>query len=302
MRLYWIVLTGFLLIGVGFNFEIVAGNPMLVALGPAETASSRLNLGNALGAVAQIIAPASLSFVIPAAAVTVQSRIPWIQGLFGVLAALLFLFAGGVALIRNPTSNPDFLPATPAQKRSRSNRKLPRRVFVGLTAITLALGAEAALFGFYRNYMEEPSVAGLNPAQSRRLFTLYFALFAAGRLAGWWAQKRIRPWVHLSVNLLGAFLFVSAAIFAKGLLAVLLITAMGFWVATFYPTLYSLAVKGLGDSTAKASGVLTIGFLGAAIFPVLQGSVADTIGLQHSYVMISLAYLMVGVCAAGLRS
>ncbi len=45
---YEIVLLGFFLIGLGFNCELVAGNPMLSALGPAAQASSRLNFGNAL--------------------------------------------------------------------------------------------------------------------------------------------------------------------------------------------------------------------------------------------------------------
>lgn len=62
---YWLVLLAFLVIGTGFNFQIVAGNPLLSALGPSAGSSSRLNLGNALGAVAQIIAPATLAFIIP---------------------------------------------------------------------------------------------------------------------------------------------------------------------------------------------------------------------------------------------
>ena len=60
------VLTAFFVIGMGFNFQLVAGNPLLSGLGAPDGSSSRLNLGNALGAIAQIIAPFILTLIIPA--------------------------------------------------------------------------------------------------------------------------------------------------------------------------------------------------------------------------------------------
>jgi len=69
---YWIVLIGFGIIGTGFTLQMIAGNPMISALGPASSSSSRLNLGNALGAIAQIIAPALMSVILPATAIAVQ--------------------------------------------------------------------------------------------------------------------------------------------------------------------------------------------------------------------------------------
>jgi fucose permease len=44
-----------------------------------------------------------------------------------------------------------------------------------------------------------------------------------------------------------------------------------------------MAIENMGDLTGEASGVLTLGFLGCAIIPVLQGKLADSIGLQLSY-------------------
>lgn len=58
-----------------------------------------------------------------------------------------------------------------------------------------------------------------------------------------------------------------------------------------YPTLYSLAVENLGELTGQASGLLTMGFVGGALVPVLQGRLADSIGLQHSYALGLASYL-----------
>jgi FHS family L-fucose permease-like MFS transporter len=78
---------------------------------------------------------------------------------------------------------------------------------------------------------------------------------------------------------------------AKGPLAIVSIIVLGFFVSIFFPTLYSLAIEGLGEQTAKASGLLTMGFLGCALLPVLQGKLADTIGLSKSFLICVIPYL-----------
>jgi FHS family L-fucose permease-like MFS transporter len=105
---YDVVLLGFFLIGLGFNAEIVAGNPMLSALGPSRSASSRLNLGNALGAVAQIIAPATLSFIIPVAVITVEAKLPYIERLFVALAVVLALVSAVAFFAKEVTTSSSF--------------------------------------------------------------------------------------------------------------------------------------------------------------------------------------------------
>jgi FHS family L-fucose permease-like MFS transporter len=70
--------------------------------------------------------------------------------------------------------------------------------------------------------------------------------------------------------------------------------AAGFFVSIFYPTLYALAIEGMGEWTGEASGLLTVGFLGCAVVPVLQGRLADAIGIQGAYGLDLAAY----VCAA----
>jgi len=293
---YDIVLLGFFFIGLGFNAEIVAGNPMLTALGPPRDASSRLNLGNALGAVAQIIAPATLSFIIPAAVVTVTGKLPYMEGLFLVLGAVLAVVAGMTLLSRNTDIAGSF---EKAASPARSMWSHPR-LMLGFVSIFLILGVEAGLFGFYRNFLEDPSIAGLTAHQSQRMFTVYFAVFALGRLAASWVQTRILPTTHLVFNTLGAMVCLAIAILAKGMIAVAAITAIGFFISILFPTLYALAIENMDDLTGQASGLLVMGFVGCALIPVLQGKIADSIGLQLSYVVGFAAYLFAGFYALGM--
>ena len=101
------MLTAFFVIGMGFNFQLVAGNPLLSGLGAPDGSSSRLNLGNALGAIAQIIAPFILTLIIPASIAGVTGKMPYMKGLFLaiglvlIVICLLTLIAGNVDISTN---------------------------------------------------------------------------------------------------------------------------------------------------------------------------------------------------------
>jgi FHS family L-fucose permease-like MFS transporter len=290
---YTVLLAAFFVIGMGFNFQLVAGNPLLSGLGAPDGSSSRLNLGNALGAIAQIIAPFVLTLIIPASIAGVTGKMPYMKGLFLAIGlvligiCLLTLIAGNVDISTNLSGG------NVSSGKARPNRSLwaQPKVMLGFVTIFLVLGAEAGLFSLFRNYLEEPSVAGVSSRASQQFFTVYFAIFAFGRLAGSFIQKRVKPAHTLAFNAVAALLLVGLLMIAKGNLAILSILLVGFFVSTFFPTLYSLAIEGLGEQTAKASGLLTMGFLGCALLPVLQGRLADTIGLQRSFSICIVPYL-----------
>jgi FHS family L-fucose permease-like MFS transporter len=294
---YEVVLVAFFVIGLGFNFQLVAGNPLLSALGPPDGSSSRLNLGNALGAIAQILGPITLTLILPVSVSTVQGKLPYMKGLFTAIGLLLVVIALFTMLIRNADGAPEARSSggTASTTASDETAWLQPRLVFGFLTIFFALGAEAGLFGLYRNYLEDPAIAGLTSHQSQRLFTVYFALYAAGRLTGAWVQKRIRPALTLVLCALAALVLLGLMITTRGTLAVAAATAIGFFVSIFFPTVYALAIEGLGEQTAKASGLLTMGFLGCASLPVLQGWLADKpdLGLQRSYALSFIAYLAV---------
>ena len=87
---------------------------------------------------------------------------------------------------------------------------------LGFVTIFLVLGAEAGLFSLFRNYLEDPSVAGVSSRASQQFFTVYFAIFAFGRLAGSFIQKRVKPAYTLAFNAVAAVLLVFVLMVAKG--------------------------------------------------------------------------------------
>lgn len=281
---YSLVLIAFVIIGSGFTVHMVAGSPLLSALGAPQDSSSRLNLGNALGAIAQIIAPATLTVIIPATVVSAQAKLPYMEGIFITFGLGLVVLTGltlavkNVDIRENLRASASLISTVPGTSIWRNSK-----VVLGFVAIFLVLGTEAGLFGFFRNYLEDPAIAGLSSHQSERLFTVYFAVFALGRLLAAWIQKHLKPAAHIAFHLFAAIACLLIAMFAKGTLAVVAVVAIGFFVSIFFPTLYAMAIENMGDLTGQASGLLTLGFLGCAVIPVLQGKLADSIGLQLSY-------------------
>lgn len=286
---YALVLLAFFIIGTGFNFELVAGNPMLSGHGDPSGSSSRLNLGNALGAIAQIIAPLIILIILPASVLTVSDKIPYMNGLFMAIAVIL-VFTGVLTMILKDAVVSFEAAKSKQMLESDSSESIWRnkKLILGFVAIFFALGAESGIFGLFRNYLEDPEIAALSAHQSYILYTIYFATFAVGRLVGAYIQKRISPALTLVYGVIAAMVLLLVMMSTTGIVAVVAITMLGFFISIFFPTLYAISIEGLGKNTAMASGLLTMGFLGAALLPVLQGKMADWLGLKYSF-LVSIA-------------
>ena len=290
MGWYALLLAGFFIVGSGFTVQMVAGNPLLAALGPSDRSSGRLNLGNALGAIAQIIAPVLLTVIIPASVVSAAAKLPYMETIFFSFGlGLTFLCAISWILKKSAPQNEIDIRPDEVVGRVTSVWNHSQVVF-GFVAIFLVLGTEAGLFGFFRNYLEAPSIGGLSAHQSETLFTVYLGIFALARLLAAWIQKYLNVSTHILWHIAGAMVCLLLATFAKGVTAIVAVVAIGYFVSIFFPTLYAIATENLGQMMGPASGLLTLGFLGCAVIPVLQGRIADVLGLQRSYGMGMLSY------------
>ena len=291
--LFPMLLWGFLVLGSGFTLQMIAGNPLIVALGKSETSSSRLQFGNALGAVAQIVAPAMLSLLIPGATASIADKISPVKHLLSILGGVLAVVCV-VAFWIARRGTPAAFPREPEALTLGSSASAWRDSGLPMAAamLLLLLGSEASLFSFFRNYLEDVSIVGVSAKVSQRFLTAYFASFALGRLSASWLQRVVLPLQHLLVSLAAALLLTGLAVAVHGTAAIVVMLVIGFVVSTLFPTLYDLALKRAGPWKAQAAGILTVGFLGSALFPVLQGRLADTLGLQRSYACEAAAYLV----------
>jgi FHS family L-fucose permease-like MFS transporter len=82
------------------------------------------------------------------------------------------------------------------------------------------------------------------------------------------------------------------------------IIAVGLFNSIMFPTIFTLAVDGLGTATEQGSGILCTAIVGGALIPIVQGAMADHLGLQPSFILPVLCYLYIawyGIKGAALR-
>jgi FHS family L-fucose permease-like MFS transporter len=89
-------------------------------------------------------------------------------------------------------------------------------------------------------------------------------------------------------------LLILTAIFAKGDLAMWSLLAVGLCNSIMFPTIFSLALNGLGSNTGQGSGILCAAIVGGAIIPLVQGMIADNVGLQMALFLPVSCYFYIG--------
>lgn len=93
---------------------------------------------------------------------------------------------------------------------------------------------------------------------------------------------------------LTAMALLVVGLLTDGLLALWAIVALGLFNSIMFPTIFSLAIRGLGKYTGQASSLLVMAIVGGAIVPLVQGLVADISGsVQLSFVVPLICYLYI---------
>jgi FHS family L-fucose permease-like MFS transporter len=106
-------------------------------------------------------------------------------------------------------------------------------------------------------------------------------------------MRYVSPGKSLAVTALGSMALVLTAIFTDGSLAMWAIIAVGLCNSIMFPTIFSMALHGLGKFTGQGSGILCMAIVGGAIVPFIQGILADSIGLQISFLVPAACYLFI---------
>ena len=86
---------------------------------------------------------------------------------------------------------------------------------------------------------------------------------------------------------------VGAAIFFMGHIAMWAIIGVGIFNSIMYSNIYTLSISGLGKYTSQGSSLLVMAILGGALVPVLQGALADIIGIQKAMIVPLICYLYI---------
>jgi MFS transporter, FHS family, L-fucose permease len=284
---YPVFLFALFVVGSGLALLQVAINPYVGALGRPETASARLNLCGGLNSLATTIAPKlGAAFIFIAAGATTAQLAHSVRAPYMLLAAFTFLLAIVTFFVRLP----ELIEKRPEGTTGEGSALQFVHLRLGAVAIFSYVGAEVAIGSIMIAFLGQPSMGSMSHPAAAAYVSFYWLGAMVGRFIGSFALLYIRAQRALLAVALCAFLLVATTILGHGHVAMWAIVACGLFNSVMWPCIFPLSVKGLGRFTSQGSGILITMVVGGAIIPEIQGLLADTIGYQHSFVIVLLCY------------
>jgi MFS transporter, FHS family, L-fucose permease len=303
---YPLFLAALLVLATGITGLQVSANPYVDLLGKPETASSRLDLTQAFNSLGTTIAPKIGGLLILSAAPLAMEQLRALapQALhtyrvqqassvkmpYTVISVALVLLAIVIGTFKLPKI--ETAVSGQGEKVNDSIWK-HRNLVLGVAGIFAYVGAEVSIGSFLVNYFGLPEIVGLSAKTASGFVSFYWAGSMVGRFLGAPLLRRVKAGYLLALCALCATALVTTSMILGGNTAMWTILAVGLFNSIMFPTIFSLAVAELGPLTGNGSGVLNMAIVGGAILPVIQGVIADRVGLHHAFVLPVLCYLYI---------
>jgi MFS transporter, FHS family, L-fucose permease len=303
-------LAALIVLAAGVTALQVAANPYVTVLGPARTASSRLNLTQAFNSLGTTIAPYVGGMLILAAAplesaqlqqLSVPALLAYrqqeassVKMPYIFIALALTALALAIAIFNLPKieATREFRPMGEADAAARDLWKR-RQLVLGALGIFLYVGAEVSIGSFLINYFTQPEIGHLAVKVAAGLVSLYWFGAMVGRFIGAAVLQKLPTRPVLGTVAVIACLLVVTSMLSTGWLAMATIISVGLFNSVMFPSIFSLGIGGLGPLTGKGSGLLVMAIVGGAIIPVAEGALADRIGIHHAFILPALCYVYI---------
>ncbi|QYE33677.1 sugar MFS transporter [Polymorphobacter sp. PAMC 29334] len=303
---YGVTLFALFVIASGITLLQVAANPYVAVVGPPETASSRLNLVQAFNSAGATLAPLfggylilgrSTSGTAAAGSTAVLTQAERIADAHAVV--LPYLIVAGILVVLAVVIARFPLPAmgTATQRSGKEARRgqslwAHRNLVFGIPAIFIYLIAEIGVANLFINFVSQPEIGNLTHEQASHYLFLLWGGMMVGRLVGSAVMRTIPAEKVLAFASTGAFVVMIVATFTTGHVAMWALISVGLFHSIMFPTIFTLGIRGLGPLTEEGSGLLIMAIAGGALV-IVQGWLADTYGLQNSFLLTAACELYV---------
>jgi FHS family L-fucose permease-like MFS transporter len=305
---YPLFLAALMVLAGGMTLLQVSANPYVAVLGPARTASSRLNLTQAFNSLGTFIAPYIGSVLILSGTLLTAAqmaalnpeqlhayrleqassvKLPYLG-----FAIVLFLFGLVISFYKLPI----IASAEPHRGEIAALHDSVwkhKNLVLAAIGIFVYVGAEVSIGSFLVSYMKEPYIAGFPEKVAAKYLVVYWGGAMVGRFIGSAILQRVPTRRVLGIAAGIAALLVMTSMLNTGHVAMWSILAVGFFNSIMFPSIFTLGIDGLGKLTSRGSAVLIAAIVGGAMIPELQGILADRIGIHHAFVLPVLCYFYI---------
>jgi MFS transporter, FHS family, L-fucose permease len=307
-RTYELFLLGLFVQGTGLALLQTASNPYITILGPPESAAKRISIMGVCNKVAGALAPIVLGAIALKDVDALKTRLVHLNASekaaeLDVLASrviLPYVVIVVVLLILAVLIYKSTLPEVDTDKESEAEAVANTsktsifqfsHLLLGVVAIFVYVGAEVIAGDTIISYGASQGIA----FSTAKFFTTFTLL---GMIAGYIGgiiciPKYLSQESALKFSAVLGVLFTIAAILTEGYTSVLFIALLGLANALIWPTIWPLAIGGLGRFTKIGSSLLIMAIAGGAILPLVYGKLADIYNSHIAYVLLIPCYLFI---------
>jgi FHS family L-fucose permease-like MFS transporter len=303
---YPLFLVALIVLAAGITCLQVAANPYVTVLGNPATASSRLNLTQAFNSLGTFLAPFFGGLLILSAAPKTLDEIralapdalhayrlheaatvktPYVG--LGLTLVLLAIAIGSFKLPKIPQAQHKV-----GEKVNDSIWK-HRNLIFGAIGIFVYVGAEVSIGSFLVNYFSQADIGGLSEKVAASFVAFYWGGAMIGRFIGSALLQTMKTGRLLGICAVCAGSLVTISMISTGHFAMWSIILVGFFNSIMFPSIFTLGVAELGPLTGDGSGVMIMAIVGGAILPLVQGAIADRIGIHHAFFLPVICYLYI---------
>jgi FHS family L-fucose permease-like MFS transporter len=293
---YPVTVASLFVVSCGIALLQVAANPYVAVIGPPETSEQRLTLVQAFNTTGDVLAVIFGKYLILARTtagtaaqgtqLTHAQRMADAQATelpYFIVAVVLAILAFLIARAKLPV-----LGAATARASAEARRGLSiwnhRNLILGCVGIALCVLAEIGVGSYFVNFVSQPSVANIPQDQAATYLTFFWGGMMVGRFCAAGLMRAIRPERVLAIFALIAILGSLVAVFVPGPAAMYGLITVGLGISLMFPTIFALAIRGLGPLTEEGSGLLIMAIAGGALAS-LQGKVGDLYGLHWGFLV-----------------
>lgn len=290
---YTVFLSCMCFVAIGVVMLQNVANPYVMVLGSPEGGAFRMTLSMAINSVATTVAPIFITTMILGGEKPAPELVP---GPFLGLGVFTILVGVVIAMLKLPKID-EGKQAEEAgiQREYKSSVFKYPHVWFGALGIFMYMGLE---IGVPSMLSARFALLGETDSQTITSFlAFYWGGMMVGRFIGAGILTKFKPRVLLTSCLcLGALCIALSLVFADSMVGIWCMIAAGLFHSVMWPLIFNLGLQDLGPHTKEASGVINTGVIGAAILPLIMGSIVDSpalgLGVAVGTLFIYYAYIL----------
>lgn len=293
-------IVAYFILTCGLSFLETSANPYILAMGPENTATRRLNLAQAFNPIGSLVG----MFVAKNYILSKLNQATYDERLdLSVKAPADFheMMMSDLAIVRNPyvaigiiiivfmiiitfSKMPKFSEDTSIHFKDSIKRLLKRKRYTqGVIAQFFYVGAQILCWTFIIQYGES---IGLSKTEAQGYNIIAMVFFVISRFIATFIMKFISAGKLLTIFGLGAVFCTLGAILLPGMIGLYSLVGISAFMSLMFPTIYGIALEGVGEDAKYGAAGLIMAILGGSVFPPLQALIFDLGGPGYNDILI----------------